>query len=141
MEQREGACQALIKYLQAALTRSADGAEPLLSLATSPKAPVADGQLLDHRQRILEDDFPQLNMQLAGAQQDQIALNLGELVWDNRMAWEQDHTEREKMKTNDPQEMLGEVGLQKLMRWSQVKTAAELQAIWRDLAMAKNLNN
>jgi hypothetical protein len=137
VEQREVACKALIKYLQAALTRPADGAEPLLSLASGPEAPVADGDLLDHRQRILEDDFPQLNMQLAGAQQDQIALNLGELVRDNRRAREQDRVEREKAKTKDPQEMLGEVGLQKLVRWSHVETAAELQAIWSDLATAK----
>jgi hypothetical protein len=33
--------------------------------------------------------------------------------------------------------MLGEVGLLKILRWSQVETSSELQAIWRDLANAK----
>ena len=33
--------------------------------------------------------------------------------------------------------MLGDVGLQKLLRWSQVETSANIQTIWKDLAMAK----
>jgi hypothetical protein len=55
------ACQALIKYFQAALTRPGAGAAPSLALADAPTPPLADALLLDHRQqRILEEDFPEL---------------------------------------------------------------------------------
>jgi len=137
LEGQEVACHALVKYLQAALTRPADGADPFLALTDPPTAPLADGLLLDHRQRVLEEDFPQLNQQLAGAHQDQVAASLGELVRDNRRARELDRADKEKAKYKDPQDLLGEAGLQKLLRWSHVETSAELQAIWRDLANAK----
>eukprot|EP00557_Chaetoceros_sp_GSL56_P008886 CAMPEP_0176505492 /NCGR_PEP_ID=MMETSP0200_2-20121128/16527_1 /TAXON_ID=947934 /ORGANISM="Chaetoceros sp., Strain GSL56" /LENGTH=660 /DNA_ID=CAMNT_0017905057 /DNA_START=100 /DNA_END=2083 /DNA_ORIENTATION=- len=136
-EGQEVACHALVKYLQAALTLTVAGAAPALSLADTPVAPLADSLLLDHRQRILEEDFPQLNHQLAGIQQNQIAASLGELVRDNRVARELERADRDKAKEKDPQEMLGEVGLQKIIRWSHVETSVELQAIWKDLAKAK----
>jgi hypothetical protein len=137
VEGQEVACQALIKFLQAAITRAVAGAAPLVSLVESPVAPLADALLLDHRQRILDEDFPQLNHRLIGLQQDQIAASLGELVRDNRAARDMERADRIKVKENDPQEMLGEVGLQKIIRWSHVETSAELQAIWKDLAKAK----
>jgi len=137
LDGNEVSCLALVKYLQAALTRPADGAAPLLALVDPPTAPLADGLLLDHRQRVLEEDFPQLSQQRAGAQQDQVAATLGELVRDNRQAREQERADKEKAKSKDPVDLLGEAGLQKLLRWSQVETSADLQAIWRDLANAK----
>jgi hypothetical protein len=133
----EGDCHAMVKYLQAALTRPADGADPLLNLGDPPTAPLADGLLLDHRQRVLEEDFPQLNQQFVGAQQDQVAARLGELVSDNRRAREQERADKEKAKSKDPVDLLGEAGLQKLLRWSHAETSTELQAIWRELANAK----
>jgi hypothetical protein len=108
-EGQDIACQALIKYLQAALTRAAVGAAPALALADVPVAPLADSLLLDHRQRILDEDFPQLNHQLVGLQQNQIAASLGELVRDNRTARELERADRDKAKDKDPQEMLGDV--------------------------------
>ena len=134
---QEVACLALIKYIQAALTCTAVGAAPTLSLSDAPVAPLADAVLLDHRQRILDEDFPELNHQLVGLQQNQIAASLGELVRDNRAAREVEQTEREKSKSKNPVDMLGEVGLQKILRWSQAEMSADLQAIWKDLATAK----
>ncbi len=137
LEGQEVACHALIKYLQASLTYAAGGADPLLALTDAPMSPLADSLLLDHRQRILDEDFPQLNQQLVGLQQNQIAANLGELVRDNRDARELERADREKAKAQGPQEMLGDVGLQKIIRWSHVETGADLQVIWKDLAKAK----
>jgi hypothetical protein len=131
------ACHALIKFLQAALTRAAVGDAPSLSLVEAPVAFLADTLLLDHRQRILDEDFPQLNHQLVGLQQNQIAASLGELVRDNRAARESERADRARDKDKDPQEMLGDVGLQKIIRWSHVETSADLQPIWKDLAKAK----
>ena len=137
-EGQEVACQPLVKFLQAAITRAVVGAAPLVALAEAPAAPLADTLLLDHRQRILEEDFPQLNHQfLAGLQQNQIVASLGELVRDNREARELERADKDRTKDKSPQEMLGDVGLQKIIRWSHAETGAELQAIWKDLAKAK----
>ena len=88
--------------------------------------PLADALLLDHHQRILDEDFSLLNHQLIELQQDQIAARLGELVRDNRAAHDQERANRVKVKEADPQEMLGDVGLQKIIRWSHVETSAKL---------------
>jgi hypothetical protein len=134
---KEDSCRALIKYLQAAITRSAANAEPLLSLADAPTAPLADAVLLEHRRRILCDDFPELDQEVGRRQQDQIAASIGELVRDNQAAREAARQEKQREKAKGVEEMLGETGVQKLLRWSQVETTADVQEVWRDLAKAK----
>jgi hypothetical protein len=131
------ACRALVKYLQAALTRPAANVEPLLSLAEAPTAPVADAALLEHRRRILVEDFPELGEETERRQQDQIAISLGELVRDNQAAREEARQEKQREKAKSVEDMLGETGVQKLLRWSQVESSADLQDVWRDLAKAK----
>jgi len=133
----EVACRALVKYLQAALTRSVAQGDPVLSLNDAPTAPLADALLLDHRQRILAEDFPELDMETERHQQDQIAVSIGELVRDNQAAREEARREKQREKTKGVQEMLGDTGVQRLLRWSQVEAAEELQEVWRDLAKAK----
>ena len=133
----QGACQALTKYFQAALTRQGAGQAPVLALTEAPTPPLADALLLDHRQRILEEDFPELGETQARAQQNLIADRLGELVQDNRTAREQDRAEKAQEKTKDPKEMLGDVGVQKLLRWGHVMTTAELPTFWKELVKAK----
>lgn len=133
----EASCRALIKYLQAALTRPAINTDPLLSLAEAPTAPLADALLLEHRRRILCEDFPELDWEAGRRQQDQIAVSIGELVRDNQAAREEAKQEKQREKAKGIDEMLGETGVQKLLRWSHVETCAELQDIWHDLAKAK----
>jgi hypothetical protein len=133
----EEACRPLVKYLQAALTRSGANGEPALALSEAPTAPLADAALLDHRQRILAEDFPELNLEAERRQQDQIAVSIGELVRDNQVAREEARQERQKEKAKGVEEMLGETGLQKLLRWCQVEGSMDLPEVWRDLAKAK----
>jgi len=83
MDGQEEACHALIKYLQASLTIPAEGADPALALGEPLVPPLADHLLLDYCQCIIKADFPELNAQLAGLEQNQIVANLGELVQDN----------------------------------------------------------
>ena len=137
LEGHDEACHALVKYLQAALTRPVEGADPLLELVDPPTAPLADGLLLDHRQRVIQEDFPWLSQAAAGVAQDQVAASLSELVRDNRRARELERADKEKTKSKDPLDLLGKAGMQKLLRWSQVETSTDLQAIWKDLANAK----
>jgi hypothetical protein len=134
---KEVACRALIKYLQAALTQSAVNAKPLLALAEAPTAPLADAMLLEHRRRILCEDFPELDQEAGRRQQDQIAVSISELVRDNQVAREEAREERQREKVKRVEEMLRATGVQKLLRWSQVAATAEVPNIWRDLAKAK----
>jgi hypothetical protein len=134
---KEIACKALVKYLQAALTRSIAHGEPLLALADAPLAPLADGLLLEHRQRILVDDLPELNIAVSQRQQDQIAVCLSELVRDNQVAREEARQEKQREKSKSLEDMLGDTGVQKLMRWSQVAQVTDVEEVWRDLAKAK----
>jgi hypothetical protein len=62
---------------------------------------------------------------------------LGELVQENRSAREQDRADKELEKTKDPKELLGDVGVQKLLRWCHVMTTAELPPFWKELVKAK----
>jgi hypothetical protein len=133
----EVACHALVKYLQAAVTRSGANAAPLLALADAPTAPLADATLLEHRRRILCEDFPELDQDRERRHQDQIAVSIGELVRDNQVAREEAREERQREKAKGVEEMLGATGVQKLLRWCQVATEAEVPDIWRDLAKAK----
>jgi hypothetical protein len=134
---KEDACRALGKYLQVAFTRSAAQGESLLTLNEMPTAPLADALLLEHRQRILVEDFPELSQEVEGHQQDQIAISIGELVRDNQAAREEARREKQREKSKGIHEMLGATGVQKLMRWSQVEQLEDLQEVWRDLAKAK----
>lgn len=137
VDNQEVACIALIKYLQAALTRLGAGMAPALMLPEAPTAPLADALLLEHRRRILEEDFPALSEGQVHTQHNQIAERLSELVQESRTARAQEKAERDRAKTKDPKELLGEVGVQKLLRWCQVVTVTDLPEIWSELARAK----
>jgi hypothetical protein len=93
--------------------------------------------LLEHRQRILAEDFPELNMEVERRQQDQIAVSIGELVRDNQAAREEARQDKQRDKAKGVEELLGEIGVQKLMRWCQIEVTTDLQDIWPDLAKAK----
>jgi hypothetical protein len=108
----EVACKALVKYLQAALTRSAANAAPALELIEAPAAPLADALLLEHRQRILGEDFPELNVEGERRQQDQIAASIEELVRDNQAAREEARQEKHRDNTKSVNDLLGETGVQ-----------------------------
>ena len=134
---QERACHPFIKYLQASLTRSGANAEPALALPEPPTAPLADSVLLEHRQRILSEDFPELDVEAGRHQQDQIAISIGELVRDNQTARAEARHEKQQERAKGVEELLGATGVQKLLRWSQVEQSTDLQEVWRDLAVAK----
>ncbi|CAK9059248.1 CvfB_WH domain-containing protein (Fragment), partial [Durusdinium trenchii] len=133
----EVACRALVKFLQAAITVPAIGEEPVLSLTEAPTAPLADALLLEHRRRIVCEDFPELSLEAERRQHDQIAVSIGELVRDNQAAREEARQEKQREKAKGIEDMLGTTGVQKLLRWSQVEVVTDVQDIWRDLAKAK----
>jgi hypothetical protein len=82
-------------------------------------------------------DFPELSLEAERRQHDQIAVSIGELVRDNQAAREEARQEKQREKAKGLEDMLGTTGVQKLLRWSQVEVATDVQDIWRDLAKAK----
>lgn len=127
----EVACHALVKFLQAAITLPTAGEEPLLSLAESPTALLADALLLEHRRRILCEDFPELSLEAERRQQDQIAVSIGELVRDNQVAREEARQEKQRERSKGVEDMLGQMGEQKLLHWSHAEVVSKVQDIWR----------
>ena len=78
-------CQPLIDYFRAAITRTLQNAVPTLAVM-APVPPLADDpDLMSHRRRILEQDFPLLGTPQSSIQQNQIATQIGILIQDNRV--------------------------------------------------------
>ena len=77
-------CSALVDYPRAAITMSTANALPALALAANPTAPLADHELMNHRRRIVELDFPFLSTTQQSLQQSQITMQLGILIQDSR---------------------------------------------------------
>ena len=75
-EGRQVACTALVNFVRSELTRSAGDTLPLLCI-TLPHVPLANGVLLENRQRILQRNFLALNQALPRLQQNAIATQLG----------------------------------------------------------------
>ena len=78
-DNRQEECLPLINYLRCALWVSTNPDTPILAV-NPPTAPLPDSVLLDCRCRIIENDFPLLNSNLANIQHTEIAGQLGLLV-------------------------------------------------------------
>ncbi len=137
VDNREGPCTALVDYLRAALTISQQNQAPLLTLQDAPTAPVADADLLDHRRRILESDFPNLNQHLAGLQQTEIAQSINTYINDERDRAEQQRLDKERDRLRTLSDLIGEEGIVKVCRLANVPNQAGLPTIWAALAGAK----
>ena len=138
-ENREADCVALLDFLRVAMTRS--GVGQLSSLAVqAPTAPVADAVLLSHRRRIIERDFPALNAALPQLQQNLIAQELSVLVADNRTARVEDEIRRQKDIAKPLTDLVGDHGVDYLLRICGVQAEHELPPLWSALKSAKKHN-
>jgi len=138
-ENREADCVALLDFLRVSMTRSGVGL--LSSLAVqAPTAPVADAVLLNHRRRIIERDFPALNAALPQLQQNLIAQELSVLVADNRTARVEDEIRRQKDTAKPLTDLVGDHGLDYLLRICGVQAEHELPPLWSALKSAKKHN-
>ena len=133
---READCATLINFLRCAITRSAAGAAPTLA-QTPPTAPLADELLLTARRQILERDFPALNTNLPTMQQNAIAGQLSLLVDENREARRAEDARRARESVKTPLDLLGTVGLYRLLRFTNVQSAAGLSNFWTMIANTK----
>jgi hypothetical protein len=137
IDNRSQECSVLVDYLRAALTISGLDQPPVLAIVP-PTAPLADAILLDHRRaNCLEQDFPSLNAALPRLQQNQIAVELGNLVADNRTSRENDRIRRDSERVKPLSEFIGEQGVFTLLRIVGVQAEVQLPTIWNELANAK----
>ncbi len=122
-------CIALTTFLKATITRSTANAQPVVSVA-DPTVPLADDLLLTRRRKIIENDFPILNVNLATLQQNEIAGQLGLLVNETRVSREAETTRRSLEKVKTPAQYLGDVNLVKLLRYCNLAAANALPTFW-----------
>jgi len=136
VEGNELSCKPLVDFLRAAITLSQ--ANPLLPLLSTPAPapPLADEQLMLHRRRIVEHDFPLLNSNHSAVQQNQIAQQLGILITDNRQNQELADVRRAESKVKPLSLLIGERGVAILLRICNVVSEEDLPPFWREFASA-----
>eukprot|EP00979_Chaetoceros_neogracilis_P014842 scaffold4934_cov145-Chaetoceros_neogracile.AAC.1 len=130
VEGNELSCKPLVDFLRAAITLSQ--ANPLLPLLSTPAPapPLADEQLMLHRRRIVEHDFPLLNSNHSAVQQNQIAQQLGILITDNRQNQELADVRRAESKVKPLSLLIGERGVAILLRICDVVSEEDLPPFW-----------
>ena len=134
-EHREVQCAPLIDFFRAAITRTTANVLPALGVA-SPNPPLADTDLLSHRRRILEQDFPLLNSSQTSIQQNQIATQLGILIQDNRAESQRAEQLRLDAKKKPLSSLIGTRGVALLLTICNVAHEDLLPGIYKELANA-----
>ena len=129
-------CKPLIQWLQLALTGQVN--DPNLSVLDTvhPTAPVADATLMEHRRRILIQDFPALGEPARANQQNLIAEKVGLLTTVIQQENVAAARRREEDSAKTIATLVGETGVQQLLRLCQVGTEAALPQIWSSLSNA-----
>ena len=133
-------CEALIRFLQVALVSTANNGPSPLQLATTPTAPLGDGNLINHRTQILHRNFPLLDTNIPRMQQNQIANRLGEIVEDNRVHRQEEKVIRDASRNKEPVDLVGATGVAKLCRYLRVPDQSMLQPIYSRLASSSRHN-
>ena len=128
------ACSPLVDYLRASLTLTTVNVLPALALTANPDAPVSDFELMTHRRRILERDFPMLNVSQSSMQQSQIASQLGVLIQDNRQNALIAEQRRITATTKPLSKLIGTRGVANLLLYCNVALEGLLPPIWKELA-------
>lgn len=134
-DNREVECAPLIDYFRAAITRTTANVLPSLAVA-SPNPPLADADLMSHRRRILEQDFPLLGSARATIQQNQIAAQLGILIQDNRNESTRAEQLRLAAKHKPLSSLIGTRGVALLLNICNVAHEDLLPGIYKELANA-----
>jgi hypothetical protein len=122
IDDNTNSCMALTKFLKATITHSTANAQPVVAVA-DPNVPLADDLLLTRQRKIIENDFPLLNVNLATIQQKEIAGQLGLLVNETRVSREAETTRRAL-------EKVGNVNLVKLLRYCNLAATIALPTFW-----------
>jgi hypothetical protein len=136
------ACEPLLDWLRVALTKRG-GANPLPVTCTSPLAPPLfvspqDQQLFAaYRLSVVHADFPHLGSGQAQTNAAAVAHGLAALTNEHRLSRQiQEQQIANKDNPKLPSDYFG-VQLDKLMRWTQVASEADLPQIYHDIANAK----
>lgn len=127
-------CKSLIEWLQLALLASNVNNLHSPLEVQHPAAPVADHILMDHRRRVLLQDFPELDMNVHVIQQNHIATQVGQLtqvIQQENVAAAQ---RRQEEKVKPLSSLVGEAGVQLLLRLCHKANANVLPPVWSKVA-------
>ncbi len=131
-DNREVDCQPLIDFLRAALTIDA-GLDSGVEVEV-PEVPITDADLDTRRHRILQQDFPLLNPNLAAVQHTQIATHLGALVTESQTARAEKAARLATARNKPPEDYLGPVGTTRLLRYCNIGTPQQFPPFWSQLS-------
>ena len=132
-DNRVAQCQPLIDYFRAAITRTTINVVPALAV-NAPAPPLADPDLLSHRRRILEQDFPLLGTSQSSIQQNQIATQIGILIQDNRAESKRAEDIRLAAKVKPLTSLIGTRGVTMLLLICNAAHEDLLPPIYKELA-------
>jgi len=136
------ACEPLLDWLIVTMCKR-NGANPLPVTCTLPLAtptftsPQAQQQFTAYRLSIVHQDFPHLGAGQAHNNAAVVAQSITQLTHEHRLARQlQEQQIANKDSLKKPSEYFG-VQLDKLLRWTQVASEADLPQIYHDIANAK----
>ena len=136
------ACEPLLDWLRVTMTKRG-GANPLPVTCALPLSsptfttPQAQQQFFAYRLAIIHHDFPHLGAGQAHNNAAVVAQGLAALTQEHRMTRQlQEQQIANKDTLKKPSDYFG-VQLEKLMRWTQVASEADLPQIYHDIANAK----
>jgi len=136
------ACEPLLDWLIVTMTKR-NGANALPATCTLPLAtptfasPQSQQQFSAYRLSIVHQDFPQLGAGQAHNNAAVVAQSITQLTHEHRLARQlQEQQIANKDSLKKPSDYFG-VQLEKLMRWTQVASEADLPQIYHDIANAK----
>jgi hypothetical protein len=134
----EQACIPLINFLRACLSRpTANDLSPLaLPPANLPTVVALDTDLIDHRRRILVEDFPHFNQAVNQAQANMVSQGIHALTQEVHLSRVEQREERDRDR-NKTFESVFPASFAKLLAYAQVANGNLLQPVWNLMARAK----
>ncbi len=133
-------CEVLVDWLRSSMVRASANqpwsylamAAPELPVIATPQDNVA---LTNYRWSFIHRDIPNLRSTPLTQGATQIALGLGQLASEQRLARTEADQRRQVEANKLPSDLFGS-NVIKLMRWCQVSTENQLPQVWKDLAKA-----
>ena len=134
----EQACEPLINYLRACMSRPAPNDLSYLALGSDdlPTVVALDPDLIAHRRRLLYEDFPHFNNAVGHAQATLVSQGIHALTQEVHLGRIETQQERSRARNKTFQSEYP-ASYQTLLNYAQVQNGNLLQPVWNQLARAK----
>ena len=129
----EADCLALLRFFQVAITQAPNGGPSVLEHPLLPAA--GQDPIIHHaRTRILHHHLPGLSAQHQLNQQNVIATQLANIATQQQQFCQEDQDAKQAATAHTINTWLGDQAFNKLLRYSQAASKADLAPIWGQLA-------